>query len=165
MDLQDDPYRSLAGLVRRAGGYAKDQAPFVEFIWADFFRPRVAARLIRREPQRATRLGLRLACSDDARYLPGWTGKSAGGGQFGELSSGARSAEAYRGPDRRPAQTQRMIRRGSSWRWPGIRAADLEGHGQSGAVGEVQRYRDVIAGLQRPRGVFEHDVITLCGKA
>ena len=80
VDLQDDPYRSLAGLVRRAGGYAKDQAPFVEFIWADFFRPRVAARLIRREPQRATRFGLRLARSDDARYLPGWTGKSAGGG-------------------------------------------------------------------------------------
>ena len=79
-DLQDDPYRSLAGLVRRAGGYAKDQAPFVEFIWADFFRPRVLARLIRREPQRATRLGLRLARSDDARYLPGWTGKSADGG-------------------------------------------------------------------------------------
>lgn len=78
-DLQDDPYRSLAGLVRRAGGYAKDQAPFVEFIWADFFRPRVAARLIRREPQRASRLGLRLARSEDARYLPGWTGKSVRG--------------------------------------------------------------------------------------
>lgn len=76
LDLQDDPYRSLAGLVRRAGGYAKDQAPFVEFIWADFFRPRVAARLIRRQPQRATQLGLRLARSGDARYLPGWTGKS-----------------------------------------------------------------------------------------
>lgn len=80
VDLKDDPYRSLAGLVRRAGGYAKDQAPFVEFIWADFFRPRVAARLIRREPQRATRLGLRLARSSDARYLPGWSGAGASGG-------------------------------------------------------------------------------------
>ena len=73
-EMQDDPYRSLAGLVRRSGGYAKDQAPFVEFIWADFFRPRVSARLIRREPAAATRIGVRLARSFDARYLPGWTG-------------------------------------------------------------------------------------------
>jgi hypothetical protein len=77
-DLADDPYRSLAGLVRRAGGYAKDQAPFVEFLWADYFRPRVPARIIRREPARATRLGLRLARSQDARYLPGWTGSTTG---------------------------------------------------------------------------------------
>jgi hypothetical protein len=75
-DMQDDPYRSLAGLVRRAGGYAKDQAPFVEFLWADFFRPRVTARLIKREPRRATHLGLRLARSNDARYLPGWVGNA-----------------------------------------------------------------------------------------
>lgn len=73
-DMQDDPYRSLAGLVRRAGGYAKDQAPFVEFIWADFFRPRVPARLIRRDPDTATHAGVRLARSREARYLPGWTG-------------------------------------------------------------------------------------------
>lgn len=79
-DLEDDPYRSLAGLVRRAGGYAKDQAPFVEFLWADFFRPRVSARLIRRQAARATRLGLRLARSGDARYLPGWSGSSAATG-------------------------------------------------------------------------------------
>jgi hypothetical protein len=73
--LQDDPYRSLAGLVRRAGGFAKDEEPFVEFLWADFFRPRVPARLIKREQKRATALGLRLARSREARYLPGWTGK------------------------------------------------------------------------------------------
>jgi hypothetical protein len=75
--LEDDPYRSLAGLVRGAGGFAKDQAPFVEFLWADFFRPRVAARLITKEPRRATRDGLRLAKSNEARYLPGWSGKAA----------------------------------------------------------------------------------------
>lgn len=32
-DLADDPYRSLAGELRRAGGYAKDTAPFSEFLW------------------------------------------------------------------------------------------------------------------------------------
>jgi hypothetical protein len=73
-DLQDDPYRSLAGLVRRAGGYAKDEAPFVEFLWADYFRPRVAANLIRRAPARAQQAGMRLAHSEEARYLPGWSG-------------------------------------------------------------------------------------------
>ena len=73
-DMQDDPYRSLAGLVRRAGGYAKDEAPFVEFLWADYFRPRVSARLVRREPMRARQAALRLAHSEEARYLPGWSG-------------------------------------------------------------------------------------------
>jgi hypothetical protein len=74
-DLQDDPYRSLAGIVRRAGGYAKDEAPFVEFLWADYFRPRVAAKLIRRAPARARQAALRLAHSEEARYLPGWSGQ------------------------------------------------------------------------------------------
>jgi hypothetical protein len=73
--LQNDPYRSLAGLVRLAGGYAKDTAPFSEFIWADFFRPRVGARLIADEQMRATRMGVKLAHSKEARYLPGWIGK------------------------------------------------------------------------------------------
>jgi len=65
--LEDDPYRSLAGLVRGAGGYAKDQAPFVEFLWADFFRPQISARTIKKEPRRATHEGLQLAQSAEAR--------------------------------------------------------------------------------------------------
>jgi len=77
--LEDDPYRSLAGLVRRASGFAKDSEPFVEFLWADYFRPQVAVRLIKRELRRALALGLRLAHSSDARYLPGWTGKVSSG--------------------------------------------------------------------------------------
>ncbi|MBV9753882.1 MAG: chromosome partitioning protein ParB, partial [Hyphomicrobiales bacterium] len=36
--LLDDPFRSLAGELRRAGGYAKDTTPFSEFLWADFLR-------------------------------------------------------------------------------------------------------------------------------
>ena len=70
--MRDDPYRGLAGLVRLAGGYAKDLAPFSEFLWADFFRPRVAARLIADEQRRAVRTGVKLARSKAARYLPGW---------------------------------------------------------------------------------------------
>jgi hypothetical protein len=30
--LIDDPYRSLAGELRRAGGYAKNDTPFAEFL-------------------------------------------------------------------------------------------------------------------------------------
>lgn len=75
--LKDDPYRSLAGLVRGAGGFAKDQAPFVEFLWADYFRPHIGPRIIKTDPRRATREGLRLAQSNQARYLPGWSGKAS----------------------------------------------------------------------------------------
>lgn len=76
MQLKDDPYRSLAGLVRDAGGFAKNQAPFVEFLWADFFRPLISERAISKDRRRATRMGVRLARSAVARYLPGWSGKS-----------------------------------------------------------------------------------------
>jgi hypothetical protein len=75
--LEDDPYRALAALVRNDGGFAKDQAPFVEFLWADFFRPRITARAIKKDSVRATREGVRLAQSSEARYLPGWSGKLA----------------------------------------------------------------------------------------
>jgi hypothetical protein len=72
--MLDDPYRSLAGMVRSAGGFAKNQEPFVEFLWADFFRPRIGIGLIKKEPRKAAREGLKLARSVQARYLPGWTG-------------------------------------------------------------------------------------------
>ncbi len=77
--LKNDPYRSLAGMVRRAGGFAKEQAAFAEFLWADFFRPQVDAELISAQPRRATRAGVKLAQSSRARYLPGWSGKTAAG--------------------------------------------------------------------------------------
>ena len=40
-DMADDPFRSLAGALRRKGGYAKDTTPFSEFLWADFLRRRI----------------------------------------------------------------------------------------------------------------------------
>jgi len=76
--LEDDPYRSLAGEVRRAGGYAKDTEPFTEFLWADFFRSKVQAALIKKHFRRAVDEALGLARSNDARYLPGWTGVITG---------------------------------------------------------------------------------------
>jgi hypothetical protein len=70
--LEDDPYRSLAGLVRTNGGYAKDEAPFSEFLWADFFRTRISARQIKVGQAQAVKTGVKLAHSRQARYLPGW---------------------------------------------------------------------------------------------
>lgn len=43
-DLKDDPFRSLAGELRRAGGFAKDTTPFSEFLWADFLRRRMSRK-------------------------------------------------------------------------------------------------------------------------
>ena len=72
--LVDDPFRSLAGELRRAGGYAKDTTPFSEFIWADFLRRRMKRKLVETNFERAVEKALQLAKSEDANYLPGWCG-------------------------------------------------------------------------------------------
>ena len=74
--LVDDPYRSLAGLVRTAGGYAKSDEPFAEFLWADYFRGRISRAAIARSLDACVRAGLELARQTQARYLPGWAGES-----------------------------------------------------------------------------------------
>ena len=73
-DLADDPYRSLAGELRRLGGFAKDTTPFSEFLWADFLRPRVKAKQINEHFSAAIEKALMLAKSEAAAYLPGWCG-------------------------------------------------------------------------------------------
>jgi hypothetical protein len=73
-DLEDDPFRSVAGEIRRAGGFAKDTTPFSEFLWADFFRRRLKRKFVEREFRAASKKALKLAKSEDARYLPGWCG-------------------------------------------------------------------------------------------
>ncbi|MGB8363093.1 MAG: ParB-like protein [Rhizomicrobium sp.] len=73
-DLVDDPFRSLAGELRRVGGFAKETVPFSEFLWADFLRRRLKRTLVEREFSRALEKALGLAKSADANYLPGWCG-------------------------------------------------------------------------------------------
>ena len=75
--LRDDPYRSLAGELRRLGGYSKETVPFSEFLWADFFRRRIKPKTIERDFSDALEKALRLAKSQDANYLPGWCGPVA----------------------------------------------------------------------------------------
>lgn len=73
-DLIDDPFRSLAGELREAGGYAKDTTPFSEFMWADYLRHRIAGSVAADEPEKALKLALDLAKSGAASFLPGWCG-------------------------------------------------------------------------------------------
>jgi hypothetical protein len=72
--MVDDPFRSLAGELRRAGGYAKDTTPFSEFLWADFLRRRLKRKTVERDFERAVEKALELSKSLDADYLPGWCG-------------------------------------------------------------------------------------------
>ena len=73
-EMTDDPWRSLAGELRRAGGFAKDTTPYSEFLWADFLRRRIKPRLLERDFPAALTQALTLARSKDAQYLPGWCG-------------------------------------------------------------------------------------------
>lgn len=73
-DMADDPYRSLAGALRSAGGCAKDALPYSEFLWADFLRRRIDRKTVEQSFQAALVAALDLAHKPDARYLPGWCG-------------------------------------------------------------------------------------------
>ena len=73
-ELVDDPYRSLAGELRKAGGFAKDTTPFSEFLWADFLRRRIKRKAVDSDFEKAMDKALKLAKSLEADFLPGWCG-------------------------------------------------------------------------------------------
>ncbi len=72
--LADDPYRSLAGELRRIGAYAKDITAFSEFIWADYLRRNIKRKYVIEDFDDAVKDALVLTKSKDADYLPGWCG-------------------------------------------------------------------------------------------
>ncbi|UAK26292.1 ParB-like protein [Sphingomonas nostoxanthinifaciens] len=72
--LHDDPYRSLAGELRRAGGCAKDDTPYSEFLWADYLRRKIDLDLVCEAFDDAVERALKLSHGGDASYLPGWAG-------------------------------------------------------------------------------------------
>ena len=72
--LKDDPYRSLAGELRRKGGFAKTGTPYSEFLWADYLRDRISQKLIEQDLDRAITKAERHAKSSAASYLPGFSG-------------------------------------------------------------------------------------------
>ena len=72
--LKDDPYRSLAGFVRAAGGYDKTPSPFAEFAWANFFRRRIDSESIREDLKKTVNECVGMACTPQAADLPGFVG-------------------------------------------------------------------------------------------
>jgi len=72
--LIDDPFRSLAGELRRAGGFAKDTTPFSEFLWADLLRRRIKRKVVVDNFDHALEKALQIAKSRESDYLPGWCG-------------------------------------------------------------------------------------------
>lgn len=74
---QDDPYRSLATRVRKAGGYSKSPLPFSEFIWANHLRRKVVmpAGAVGDEPEHIS-LAIKHALDPGASQLPGYHGNS-----------------------------------------------------------------------------------------
>ncbi|OZB63808.1 MAG: hypothetical protein B7X31_05230 [Thiomonas sp. 13-66-29] len=73
-DLIDDPYRSLAGVIKSSGGFPKDGEPFAEFLWADFFRRRISAQMLKTDPEGAVGRAQELAHGKESSHLPGWSG-------------------------------------------------------------------------------------------
>jgi hypothetical protein len=72
--LSDDPYRSLAGYVRNAGGFTKTPTACADVLWADFFRPRVTIGPTRADFNESVAAALKLAASGEAAHLPGYKG-------------------------------------------------------------------------------------------
>src|ERR1700730_19359828 len=88
--LRDDPFRTLAGELRRSGGFAKETIPFAEFLWADFLRRRIKRKLVEKKFLRALKEALKLSKTGVADYLPGWGGPTVDSG----VGAGKRSKKA-----------------------------------------------------------------------
>jgi hypothetical protein len=71
--LADDPYRSIAWFVRKAGAFENSEKNFAEFQWANFFRKRgLLDRHGIKGMQAALVKAVKLAQSPAARKLPGF---------------------------------------------------------------------------------------------
>lgn len=73
--LKNDPYRALAGFVRKGGGYQKVNKPYLEFQWADFFRNLISKEELEQDIQKCVVIGIHLAQSEAAKDMLGWVGE------------------------------------------------------------------------------------------
>jgi hypothetical protein len=83
-DLEDDPYRGLAGFVRYHGGFAKSQIPYAEFQWAGYFRGMIRPKQLAKNFDKAVEQAVALAHAPEARALPGYTAKPASASSDGD---------------------------------------------------------------------------------
>jgi hypothetical protein len=72
-ELKDNPYRSLAWMVRKAGGYADSTELWADFLWSEFFRGKLKIKASDEDLSEATKTALDFAHSPDASHLPGYT--------------------------------------------------------------------------------------------
>jgi len=76
-NMRDDPYRSLAWLVRQKDGYLQTESPYADFHWADFFRARVHLGDGTNGFDEATVEAIKVAHSPEAKDLPGYIAAAA----------------------------------------------------------------------------------------
>ncbi len=72
LDMEDDPYRSLAGVVRQEGGFNKTLTPYMEFAWADYFRHQNKLKALNADFTGTVKKALALASAPEAAKLPGY---------------------------------------------------------------------------------------------
>ena len=72
LQLQNDPYRSLAYFVEQAGGFEKSGEPFAKIRWANFFRSRIVIDNTDAGWQKAIKQAVQAAHTPEAHKLPGY---------------------------------------------------------------------------------------------
>ena len=82
--MPDDPYRSLAWLVRKNNGFCRSEMPqkeFAEFLWADWLRkqPQLPVDAVRGSAASELPTALTLARSPAAQAMPGYVGTKPAG--------------------------------------------------------------------------------------
>ncbi|WP_413293662.1 ParB-like protein [Bdellovibrio sp. HCB185ZH] len=76
--LENDPYRSLAWLVRAHKGYKKTEVTFADFKWAQYFRKhKIIEPNFEVNYQKHLPRALQLAQGKGAKKLPGYIGKKS----------------------------------------------------------------------------------------
>lgn len=74
IDLGDDLYRSLAYFAREAGAYKKMNTPFIEFVWAEFYKQSISPESIVNNLDEAVQEAILLSRSPLAKKIPGFIG-------------------------------------------------------------------------------------------
>lgn len=74
-DLQDDPYRALAGYAESAGYFHRSEVYFAEFYWARYFGEKMGWQPVNRlNLLAALQSAEKVACLPEAKELPGYAG-------------------------------------------------------------------------------------------
>lgn len=73
--ISEDPYRSLAWMVRDRGGFKKSAHWFTDYEWANYFRRKhLLKEEFKIDYERSCKKALKLAKSSAAKKLPGYIG-------------------------------------------------------------------------------------------